>query len=279
MSSASTDGLYLPTRLSRLKSFLALPTQCRLCQSWQSELVCQPCLTRWRQPGMRCARCAILLPHHASDSVCQACQEAPPEFDRTIAALDYAAPWAGLLARLKFMDDTALAPMLARLLNDAVSKHPHPVDLIVPIPLSVKRQQERGYNQAWLIARHLARLQGTAAHPDVLRRTHETQRLMNLDAEARRQQIRGAFVMNPEALRQIQGRDIALVDDVLTTGATLSEAAAVLREAGARSITAWVVARTPAPEQLLQGATDSIWPETEPWARPSHRTGTHSRFE
>ncbi|HYR24328.1 MAG TPA: ComF family protein, partial [Aquabacterium sp.] len=67
-----------------------------------------------------------------------------------MTALDYAPPWASLLARLKFMDDTALAPMLARLLDDAVQQRPHPVDLIVPIPLSAKRLKERGYNQAWL---------------------------------------------------------------------------------------------------------------------------------
>jgi ComF family protein len=123
------------------------------------------------------------------------------------------------------------------------------VDLILPLPLSAKRLQERGYNQAWLLSRALQHAMGVPACHDALHRVRDTHRLMRLDAEARREAIAGAFAISPGGARRVQGRRIALVDDVLTTGATLDEAARTLRQAGARGVSAWVLARTPAPER------------------------------
>jgi len=119
----------------------------------------------------------------------------------------------------------------------------------VPIPLSRTRLRERGYNQSWLIAQQLGKQLGIPAHHDLLHRTRDTDRLMSLDAQARRQQIQGAFDVPDAGVPAIAGRHIALVDDVLTTGATLNEAAHCLLDAGATSVSAWAVARTPAPSQ------------------------------
>lgn len=250
----------MPTVLSpgasRLRTWLKacglpthLPTTCLLCGQWQAQPLCQACVDRWQRPVPRCVRCAIALRGDAPDGVCPACEDQSPEFDRAIAALDYVAPWMGVLSRLKFQEGTALARPLAGLMRKALAQRPHPVDLIVPVPLSRTRLLERGYNQTWLLAQHLSASLGRPARHDVLLRARHTERLMRLDAEARRAQIAGAFEVSEAALPHIRRRHIAVVDDVLTTGATLDEVARTLREAGARSVSAWVLARTPAPDR------------------------------
>ena len=258
----------MPTVLSpgasRLRTWLRacglpthLPTTCLLCGQWQDHPLCQACVARWQRPAPRCVRCAIALQGDVLDGVCTACEDQSPEFDRAIAALDYAAPWQGVLSRLKFQEGTALAGPLADLMLKALAPRPHRVDLIVPVPLSRPRLLERGYNQTWLLAQHLGRSLGPPARHDVLHRTRHTERLMSLDAEARRDQIAGAFEVPEAALPHLRHRHIAVVDDVLTTGATLNEVARTLREAGARSVSAWVLARTPAPDRSGAQAADS----------------------
>lgn len=172
------------------------------------------------------------------------CDAHGPEFDRALAALDYEAPWSTLLARLKFQDACHLAPWLAERLALAWRATPQSATLIVPLPISAQRLRERGYNQSGLVAQSLGRrLRLPVAH-EVLQRVRHTERLMKLNPDARQAAIKGAFAVNPALRRQVLGRHVALVDDVMTTGATLGEAALTLREAGARSVSAWVVART-----------------------------------
>lgn len=237
---ASSALARLPLGLSRL-------TQCQLCRSWQSHPICTACLTAWRHPLRRCLRCAIDLSHDHPDTVCQMCEDQSPEFDRAIVAVDYAGPWPGLLAKLKFQGATALAKPLAHLLAEAVQTRRGRTNLVVPVPLSRQRLRERGYNQAWLLAREVGWQLGIPAQADMLARPQHTQRLMSLSAEERLLQIQSAFQVSPREQALVRGRDIALVDDVMTTGATLNACARTLLEAGARSVSAWVVARTPAP--------------------------------
>lgn len=246
----------------------AWPGCCLLCGRWQAHSLCQACCAAWMRQPARCLRCALPLPHaQPSDEACVTCQDQAPWFDRAITAFDYAPPWSGLIARLKFSSQPALASPLARLLAQAVARRPHPVDLIAPIPLSQARLRERGYNQSWLLARHAVRhlarhlTRHPAPHasqapvassaqlaPHLLWRPRQAERLMHLSAEARLQAIEGSFELHPRA-PEVHGRHVVLVDDVLTTGATVNEAARVLHEAGARSISVWVLARTPAPER------------------------------
>jgi len=218
---------------------------CQLCDRWNDHAVCTACIQRWAPPVSRCHRCAISLaglPH--TEGVCMDCEAQSPEFDRALAALDYSAPWSTLLARLKFQDACHFAPVLARLLEQAWRERPQAASLILPLPISTERLRERGYNQSGLVAEALGRrLQLPVAH-EVLQRTRHTQRLMRLDHDARQAEIVGAFAVNPAWRRLVLGRHVAVVDDVMTTGATMNEAALTLREAGARSVSAWVVART-----------------------------------
>lgn len=165
-----------------------------------------------------------------------------------MAALPYAAPWSTLISRLKFQQAAHLGAPLGRVLAHAVRPSLHAStcpDVVLPVPVSAARLRERGFNQAWLLARGCARGLGLPARADVLHRTQHSARLMTLDAEARALALRHAFAVAPAQQHWVEGAHVALVDDVLTTGATLNAACSALRAAGAASISAWVLARTP----------------------------------
>lgn len=173
---------------------------------------------------------------------------------RSVAAVDYAFPWDGLITAFKFRGRSELASLLGELLamrlqalqeaDDAA----HPAaDLVLPVPLSEQRLRERGFNQAWELARRVARHGGLDSDAHTLQRVHHTTPQTGLDARARRANLRGAFRVDPRRAARVQGRHVALVDDVLTTGATAHEAARTLHAAGAASVQLWVVARAPAP--------------------------------
>lgn len=222
---------------------------CLVCRRWQDRAICHDCRRDWRISGLRCLRCAIDLPGAHQENICSDCNDVGPEFDRTIAAVDYLGPWPGLVAQLKFRDGTSLARPFAQLMADAIMPRKGMVDLILPVPLSAQRLRERGYNQAWLLARELGRKLNLEARPDLLSRSLHTSRLMSLSAEARQAQIQSAFYVTPRHAAFIAGRHVALVDDVMTTGATLQACSQALLDAGARGVSAWVLARTPKPDR------------------------------
>ncbi len=178
--------------------------------------------------------------------MCGACSTDPPPFERTITALDYAAPWDGLIRRFKFRAQPELATLFAGLLRAALHDEPAP-DLALPAPLAEARLRERGFNQAWEVARRTARALGCPADARLLLRPRDTAHQVTLPHEQRFANVRGAFAVEPRRYREVAGRSIALVDDVLTTGATAAEMARTLLAAGAASVHLWVLARTPAP--------------------------------
>ena len=225
----------------------ALPTQCLVCHTWQHERICGDCRAQWLHSRPRCLRCAIDLPPSNLQGVCAQCEDQSPEFDRAVAAVDYTAPWSPLLAQLKFQGATALARPLGQLLAQAAAPRRGRVSLVVPVPLSRQRLAERGYNQSWLLAQQVASQLKLRARHDVVARSRHTSRLMSLSAEERQQHIRGAFQVTRPGMLALKGRDIAVVDDVMTTGATVNALASTLLSGGARSVSIWVVARTPAP--------------------------------
>jgi ComF family protein len=222
---------------------LELPGQCAVCGSWGRGRVCGDCLARFLTPRHRCRRCA--LPVATGVDECGACVRAAPVFERTVAACDYAYPWDRLIARFKFARATDLATPLARLLQTALDRErAPPAHWIAPVPLAPARLAERGFNQAWEVARRLCTPgRATAA---ALLRVRDTPHQATLPRAQRESNLRHAFMVDPAWQARLQGADVALVDDVMTTGATLRECAQALRNAGARSVQAWVVARTPA---------------------------------
>ena len=117
--------------------------------------------------------------------------------------------------------------------------------LLIPVPLSRQRLRERGYNQAWELARRLGRCFDCETDPDLLLRIKDTPHQLAAPPERRAANVRGAFAVEPRRRNELQGRSVTLVDDVMTSTATASEIARVLRSAGAVRVDVWVVARTP----------------------------------
>ena len=206
---------------------------CFLCRGATRGLLCAQCEAELpRLSALLCPRCALESPGAA---VCGRCLAEPPAYDATCAALAYEFPADALVHSLKFRGELALAPLLAGLLAPRIGDEP--VDLIVPVPLSGERLRSRGYNQALEIARHLGR---AAPEPALCERTRDARPQMDLPYAERRRNVRGAF----RCRRALIGARVAVVDDVMTTGATLDEMARTLKQSGAVRVVNWVVART-----------------------------------
>jgi ComF family protein len=235
----------MPVPRAALQSAL-LPTQCAVCRGWSLARLCADCLRRHAGPVARCTRCALAVP--AGATVCGACLQAPPPFARSIAAVDYAFPWSDLVSAFKSRSALDLAPALASLVAGAVqASDAPPVALIVPVPLGRTRLAERGMNQAWELARRVAATLAIDAAPQLLQRLIDTTHLAALPRAQRMARIRGAFAVAPGQARRLHGLRVALVDDVMTSGATAAEASRVLLAGGASDVQVWVLARTPAP--------------------------------
>jgi ComF family protein len=206
---------------------------CFLCRGSSRELLCDAC--RSELPHLAdevCPRCALPSPRGA---LCGRCLAEPPSYDATTAVLAYDFPADALVHALKFRGELALAPLLGSLLLKAVQHQK--VDCVIPVPLSAARLRSRGYNQAVEIARQLARWK---LDIDACVRHQDAAPQMQLAWDARRHNVRGAF----RCRRPLTGATVAVVDDVMTTGATLDEIARTLKRAGAACVVNWVVART-----------------------------------
>jgi ComF family protein len=170
--------------------------------------------------------------------VCGECLSRPPRFARIAVAVSYRFPVDSAILRLKYAADLAVAEPLAALLAEQLAHQPPP-DLLVPMPLARSRLRERGFNQALEIARGLSDRLNLRLAIDVCRRTRNTPPQAGLPWDERRRNDRGAFGCS----KDLTGTRIAVVDDVLTTGATLDELAGTLLRAGAAEVVGWVIAR------------------------------------
>jgi len=226
----------------------ALPGTCVVCRDWQPFGVCDACLQRFAPLQPRCGGCA--RPLSAALPRCGACSAQAIAFRRCIAGADYVAPWDRLITDFKFHRRTDLAGGLAQMVLRAVqaaqaaAAPPWPT-LLLPVPLSRERLRERGYNQAWELARRLGRRLRIAATPALLQRSRDTAHQIGMTRTEREHNLRDAFWIEPSERARLHGRTVALIDDVLTTGATAHAAALALTRAGAAAVDVWVVARTP----------------------------------
>jgi ComF family protein len=169
----------------------------------------------------------------------------PPSFDASFALADYRAPLDTLAVGLKFRARLALAGefarRLARLAQDAAHDDTDWPDVIAPVPLAARRLTGRGYNQAWQIAKPLARALQVRSDATLLQRVIHTAPQSRLDLDARRHNVGHAF----RVAKAVRGLHVGIVDDVMTTGATLNVLAHTLKAAGARRVTNFVALRTP----------------------------------
>ena len=223
-----------------------LPSQCLLCQRWPARPVCAACLAQHLGDWPRCVQCALRLDdtqqaqgpaHHWR---CGACLQAAPPWLRGHAAVSYAEPWSGLLARFKFRGDVGMARNLADLMRDTpgVDTALAAADAVVPVPLSRTALVARGFNQAQLLAAQLAPRKLCTA----LQRQHFDQAQHTQTRSQRLRRMQQAFsCAQPQA---VQGLRLLLIDDVMTTGATLTAASQCLLAAGAARVDVLVLART-----------------------------------
>jgi ComF family protein len=226
-----------------LRPFLDLlaPARCYWCGRAGADPACDACTAAlpWNQPA--CRACALPLPATAAADVCGEClREAPPQ-DRSWAAFRYAVPLAPAILELKFHGRLASAHVIGTLMAACLAARPQPLpEVLIPMPLHAGRLRRRGYNQAVELGRPLARRLALRFEPAGARRVRATAEQTRLDAAGRRRNVRGAFVVEPAVVR---GRHVALLDDVVTTGATAAELARAARQSGAARIEVWAAAR------------------------------------
>lgn len=195
--------------------------------------LCDGCVAGLPALPEHCPRCALPSP---GGSVCGSCLADPPHFDGTTALWLYEFPCDRLVQALKYRAWLGLAPFFAQQLASRASRA---ADLLVPMPLHPGRLAQRGFNQALEIARGLAARTGMDLASRAAGRIHDTVPQTELPYEERARNIRGAFASRVD----LSGRTVAVVDDVMTTGATLNELALVLKRAGAASVRNLVIAR------------------------------------
>jgi ComF family protein len=216
---------------------LLFPPRCVVCQRLGSWLcaACQREMPRVMPPV--CARCGDPLPDHG---MCARCRSSPLRIDgiRSVYCFDGAAREA--IHRLKYDGLAALAIPLGAALADAWREQPCAADVVVPVPLHRRRQAERGFNQSALLAREFARRLALPLDETALSRQRATRPQVDLGAEERKENVRGAFVATGRAL---SGKSVLLIDDVCTTGATLEACAVAMYAGGARRVCALTLAR------------------------------------
>lgn len=234
-----------------------LASRCEVCRSWPAQPICMPCMARFAPASLRCRSCAITLPSDLSMGLrslpeqCLDCLRQHPPLDQAFAAVDYAYPWSGLVSRYKFNEHPGWAPIFAALMRQVpgvqyLLADLDPTDLLVPMPLSAQRLQTRGFNQAWQLVTALARQSACSVSTDacLLLRVKDTRPQTELTRAERQANVQNAFAVDPLRHAALEGRRVVLVDDVMTSGASLFSAAQTLRQAGAVEVTALVFART-----------------------------------
>ena len=220
-------------------------SRCQVCGRWPARALCADCLARFAQSRPRCTGCALALPPgHPQGSRCGRCLRHPPPLTHCLAVVDYSFPWHQLIARFKFQNEPAWARHFAKL----AQRHPGvrealaQADLALPVPLSPQRLAWRGYNQAW---EWLRALQPRQPLPGALLRLSHGPEQVGLDRAARLRQARLSYAVAPAHAQILRGRQVLLVDDVMTTGATLFSLAELLLRHGAAGVTGLAFARTP----------------------------------
>lgn len=229
---------------------LLFPPRCLLCYKFlygKDRAICRDCLEeiQYLQPPI-CRCCGTKVAGGAErQHLCGDCLRHPPPFNKALAIIHYDQPAAALLHRLKYAGDTTVLQGFSRILEEVpLLEIPH-AEIIIPVPLHRRRLQERGLNQSVLLSRLLfpSRLQDIRT--DLLRRTRNTPAQTSLDGDARRKNLRAAFVVTGKNL--VQGKSVCLVDDVFTTGTTVSECSRVLMAAGVAEVTVLTMARVATP--------------------------------
>lgn len=209
--------------------------------------ICVACETELPWLGDQCITCA--LPLAAAGLTCGECLLEPPAFEQVAVPWRYGFPVDSLITRFKHNAKWPFGHLLADVLGQYLQHRfdeglPRP-DALLPVPMTTKRSRQRGFNQAAMLARWLSQKLEMPSEENLLLRTQDTSAQQGLDAKARKRNLLQAFALTPDAV--VKGRSFALVDDVLTTGATAQALARLLINAGAARVDVYCLARTPKP--------------------------------
>ena len=224
--------------IRKMLAWSLLPPHCLLCDQPGMAAIdlCEACWRELPRNPVACPRCA--LPLSAPAMACASCIRREPPFQTSLAPLQYYAPISILVPRLKFHQDLAAGRLLAELFHRTTPAFDMP-DALVPVPLHLTRLRKRGFDQALELAKMIAKHKAIPLRTDILLRSRNTAAQSYLDAGQRRNNLRNAFIADR---RNLPGH-IALLDDVMTTGTTVSECARVLLKAGVKRVDIWVIAR------------------------------------
>lgn len=232
----SIDSKQRLARFARTTLRALLPQDCAVCAAPTVDgLICAACTPLLTRLAPCCPRCALPSP---GGNLCGACISQPPHFDRTIAATSYAFPLDRLMLAYKYHAMLAYAALFTDMLSAAIGAADD-VDLVIPMPLHADKLRDRGFNQAHEMARRIAPRLGVRVDAFAATRVKPTTVQADLPLEARARNVRNAF----SASAAVMGRRVAVVDDVMTTGATLDELARTLKAHGAIRVENWIVAR------------------------------------
>ena len=226
------------------------PFCCVLCdaQVTGATSLCQPCLEDLPRIKICCYQCGLPLKNTQEASLCGQCQQSLPPIDYLISSLHYAYPVDYLVSQLKFQGDLTYAKIFSQLLLTTLQthyrekkreRHPERPEIIIPVPLHKKRSRQRGFNQAFEIARPIAKELNIPISANTIKRIKYTEAQSLLSASERRKNLHNSFVLS----KPISAEHIVLVDDVVTTGTTVYALATLLKKSGVKKVGVWAVAR------------------------------------
>lgn len=238
-----------PNSQHQVYNWLKNKQTCLLCDEAADAAlaICTSCEAELPWLGGHCQVCALPLP--SQGLVCGDCLKKPPSFSKVEVPWRYAFPIDSLITRFKHQAKWPLGRLLGELLSHhllhAFDEGLSKPDLLLPVPLANKRQRQRGFNQAGLLCEWLSPLLQVPLQAHWLQRVIDTPAQQQLDAATRKRNLRKAFALTPGSA--VSGLHVALVDDVLTTGATAESLARLLKKAGAARVDVYCLARTPKP--------------------------------
>jgi len=226
------------------RRFSLFPPICLLCSSTDTNEmdICNPCMDDLSHNINCCRICALPLSQHSPDSpICGNCLRQPPPFDNCHAIFAYSYPISNLISGFKFSGKLENGRLLAQLLIRSIEANRLPLpELILPVPLHRSRLRERGFNQALELALPLGRHFGIPVDIHRCKRTRATEAQSNLHKRERQKNIRGAFSLK----HKLEHSHVAILDDVVTTGSTITELARTLKSSGVSQVDIWALART-----------------------------------
>ena len=226
-----------------LKQVVCFPHYCLLCHNLNEERICQGCQQYLLSVAKPCQGCGI--PLLSKNVFCGACIQKRPEFDTIFSAFLYQSPIDTLIHNFKHNGNQAIGRAMGELFTQAIRNHYQSHHLsrpqaVVAVPMHWRKQWQRGFNQADILCDHISKA-FSMTHLDIVKRLHSGPEQKNLTRKQRLHNLKNCFTVK----QTLNGEHIAIVDDVMTTGATVNTLAKALKDAGAGEITVWVLARTP----------------------------------